>query len=188
MSDRASLSRRAQPETMAGWVRETRLDDVAMLLDAVAPCGDEIAASGLARAAALLRRIGASWEEDESARELAVRRWDDVPMLADVCVSVAMVAARRRGRVMGRRECVSDRLRCAARLLADAATGRDELVFGALDLSWVAGAMTPTDPPGDDVLVEDVIRVLLDGIALAATVADLDHPRAYDAWTRRHMN
>ena len=189
MSGQASTSRYASRETIASWEREARLDDVAMLLEAVAPCVDEIGSgAGLSRAAAMLRKLGGAWEKAEATRDLNRRRWEDVPMLADVCVSVSMMAARRHGRVMGRRECVSDRLRCAARFLADVAPGREELVFGALDLSWVAGAMLPIDPPSDVVVVENVIRVLLDGITLAATVADLDHPKIYTAWCRRHLN
>ena len=119
MSGQANLSRSAGRETIASWERGARLDDVAMLLEAVALCADEVESrAGLSRAAALLRRLGRAWEEAEGARDLKQRRWEDVPMLADVCVSVAMMAARRRGRVMGRRECVSDRLRCAVRDVA----------------------------------------------------------------------
>lgn len=165
-----------------------RLDAVADLLEAVGRRGADADRSGLGTAAALLRSIGAQWDATEAAglspwdRQ---HRWDDAPALADVCVSVVRVAARQRGRSMRDRPRVSDRLRAAARFLADIEPARVELLSAAMDLAWAAGMVPPIEPPAGVGDTDAVIRALATGIALAATVADPDHPSTFHEWEAR---
>lgn len=186
-------------DSMRPWARrgafsvgfaELRLDGVAALVEALRPCaGDGGTCEVLGSVASILRTLGERWDEIDRRRPFDRRyRWDELPLLADACVALAVLAAKRRGHELRAAVRVADRLRDAARFLIDVGADRTEVVAGALDLAWVAGAIPACEPPDDDHDLDAVIDALVTGVALVATVADLDHPRAYYEWRAMRAN